>query len=230
MIKQDITYEDFDGVVVTETHYFHLSKSELIDLELGTEGGLAAKLTRISGSANGAEIMNTFKDLISKAYGRRVEGNASKFDKSPQLSAEFMSSLAFDAFLGMLLTDAKAASDFVNGIMPKDLIAMVDSGKVKPPNPNVLHTIPDPNKLDTGGGTWPRVQPQLVPLSDGYTEAQLAAAKKKTGLNQVFDDEGYPVAWAFREPDQEELTTMNHEQLLDVMRRKSSGWTPWPVS
>ena len=75
MIKQTITYTDFDDNTVSEDHYFHLSKSEIIEMELSVDGGLAARLTRIGNDANGAEILATFKMIIAKSYGQRDPAN-----------------------------------------------------------------------------------------------------------------------------------------------------------
>lgn len=126
MIKQEIEFEDFDGNKVKEVHYFHLSKSELIDMEASVEGGMAAKLQKIGTSGDGALIINTFKEIISKAYGQRVDGSASQFFKSQQISEQFMGSLAFDQLLTELLTDVSAATRFINGVIP-DLSAFVDA-------------------------------------------------------------------------------------------------------
>src|SRR6266478_3160613 len=126
MIKQTITYENFDGETVTEDHYFHLSKSEIIDMELAGEKedrALSTRLTLIGKSGDGAAIIKMFKDIISAAYGQRVDGSGSQFFKSEEVSKAFLSSLAFDAFLGTLTTDAEAAVKFVSGILPKDLMA-----------------------------------------------------------------------------------------------------------
>jgi hypothetical protein len=121
VIKQTITYTDFDDVEQTEDHYFHLSKSELIEMELAQEGGMANMLETIVKSGDSRKIIESFRDIISKAYGQRVEGSGTKFYKSETISKQFMESLAFDAFFTELLTNAQTAITFVNGVIPKDL-------------------------------------------------------------------------------------------------------------
>ena len=125
MITKILKYEDFDGQPVEEKVYFHLSKSELIEMIMAeegqTEGGLVGKLTAMVESGNGALIMSTFKEIIAKSYGERVDGSGSKFFKSPQKTEEFMGSLAFDALFTELMTSDKAAAEFVSGLVPADL-------------------------------------------------------------------------------------------------------------
>jgi hypothetical protein len=122
MFKKEVTFTDFDGNQITETHYFHLSKSELIQMELSEEGGLGAKLEEVVKSGNGKQILATFKDMIGRAYGQRDPANPSKFFKSEKLTEEFFESLAFDAIFTQLMTDEHAAAEFVNNLVPKDLI------------------------------------------------------------------------------------------------------------
>ena len=202
MIKQDITYEDFDGNEVTETHYFHLSKTELIDMELATDGGMSAKLELIGKSGNGGEIMQAFKEIVGAAYGQRVDGSGSQFYKTPEISKQFLGSLAFDAFLTRLLTDPQAAISFVNGIMPKDLAATAEVRAA------LAGQNPDQLKLP---------------------EDKLNAAA--SGLQDPRDNNGEFLPWAFREPTALELTSMTKKQMTEVYARKSTGWVPLePVS
>jgi hypothetical protein len=198
LIKQVITFKDFDDQEITEVHYFHLSKSELIDMELAEEGGLAAKLQVIGKSGNGAVIMSEFRKIIAAAYGQRVDGSSSKFYKSPQLTDEFMGSLAFDALFTMLLTDVKSASDFINGLMPADLMQLAQVAAAS--------------------------QTADVPAIDktGVSPEDLA----ESGLRSPLDENGKVLPWAFREPTATEQMKMTREQLGEVYQRKTRGWKP----
>ena len=42
MLKKSVTYKDFNGQTVTEDFYFHMTKSEAVELEVNLPGGLAA--------------------------------------------------------------------------------------------------------------------------------------------------------------------------------------------
>lgn len=153
MIKQTISYEDFDGNQQQEDHYFHLSKKELIDMEIAEPGGLAAKLERIGKEANGREIMAMFQQIVAAAYGQRVDGSSTKFYKSQKVSDEFMGSLAYDAFFTKLLTDSNFAVEFINGVIPKDLQEQMNTVQDVPlPAGEELpwaHREPTPRELTT---------------------------------------------------------------------------------
>ena len=200
MIKQSITFEDFDGNTVTEDHYFHLSKSELIDMQIGDDS-LSDRLQAIGTNAKGADIIKAFKEIIEASYGQRVPGSGSQFFKSEKISSEFMSSLAFDAFLTTLLTDPQAAINFINGVMPKDLMATAE----------VQQAVAEA-----------RSTPMNVAVPVGPGDPDVGTS----GLANSFDAEGKTLPWAFREPTQAELTSMHPLQMQDVYRRKASGWTP----
>jgi hypothetical protein len=126
LLKKQITYTDFNGDEQTEEFCFHLSKAELIRMEMETqgEGGLVEQLTKVSESNDGKLIMSTFQDLVMRSYGKRSE-DGKRFIKNQQLRDEFESSEAFSEFFMALATDANAAAEFVNGIMPANFEADV---------------------------------------------------------------------------------------------------------
>ena len=47
MIKLNRTYTDYNGVERNEDFYFNLSKAELLEMELSTDGGMEALINRI---------------------------------------------------------------------------------------------------------------------------------------------------------------------------------------
>lgn len=119
MLKKTITYTDFNGKEVTEDFYFHLSKADLIELEVGQqgEGGMAAWLKKIVDSNDGKAIIGEFKKLILNSYGQKSE-DGKRFVKSDALRDEFMSTEAYSTLFMELCTDTTAAANFVNGIVP----------------------------------------------------------------------------------------------------------------
>lgn len=125
MLKKTVKYEDFDGNTREETLYFFISKTELTEMELKTPGGFANKLEKISQASNGAEIMAVFKEIILTAYGEKSDDGRSFIKKrnGVRLADEFEQTMAFDALFTELITNPDKASAFVNGIMPKDLMA-----------------------------------------------------------------------------------------------------------
>lgn len=126
MIKKDITFTDFDGNEQTETHYFHLSKADIIEMEMSEDGGLSGKLQKIGTEGTPKEILNHFKQFIAKSYGHRPEGTT-KFIKNEARTEEFMSSEAYSELFYELVTDAKAASNFIVGLIPASHLAEVQA-------------------------------------------------------------------------------------------------------
>jgi len=122
MIKQTVTYKDFNEEDQTEDLYFHLSKSELIELELGMEGGLGSYLGKMVQSKQPSKILAAFKDIISASYGERsLDGK--RFVKDEEKTKAFLASPAYDAMFMRLVTSEEAVTEFILGIVPKDLIA-----------------------------------------------------------------------------------------------------------
>lgn len=121
MLKKSITFENLDGVQVTKVFYFNLNKSELAELELGAAGGsLATLLQEIIKKNDASQIIQTFKDLIGKSYGVRDEDGVS-FRKSDELTDAFLHTDAYSELFMELVTNATAAGEFINGVVPTSL-------------------------------------------------------------------------------------------------------------
>lgn len=120
MLVKNITYTDYNGNERTEKFYFNLSKAELIEMEYSATGGLAQTIEKIVEAQDGPQIMALFKELILKAYGEK-SADGKRFVKSKELSEAFSQTEAYVKLFMELATDAKAASDFVNGLIPDDV-------------------------------------------------------------------------------------------------------------
>ena len=120
MLKKSVTYEDLDGNTNTEDFYFHLTKADLVEMEMSYPGGLHAHLQKIVDDEDGRAIMHEFKELILSSYGKRSP-DGKRFIKTPELRQEFHSSEAYSALFMELCLNADVAADFVNGIVPPNL-------------------------------------------------------------------------------------------------------------
>lgn len=135
MLKKTITWEDFNGEQVSEDFFFHLSKAELVELELSHEGGLEAAIKRIAAANDGKAIIAEFKNIILGAYGQRSP-DGRRFIKNQAIRDEFESTEAYSTLFMELVTDAGKAAEFVRGVVPKDLaeeVAKVASLTPVPP-------------------------------------------------------------------------------------------------
>lgn len=119
MYKKTITYKDYNGDERTEDFYFNLSRAEVTEMELSTEGGLGATIERITKAKDIPAIVGIFKDLILRSYGQKSP-DGKRFTKSKELSEEFSQTEAYSELFMELATDSNQASAFINGIMPVD--------------------------------------------------------------------------------------------------------------
>lgn len=124
MLKKIITYTDYNGVERTEPFYFNLSKAELMEMELGVTGGMTEMLDKIIAAKDAPSLMKTFKEMIMKAYGVKSD-DGKRLIKSEELSIAFTQTEAYSVLFMELITDDKAAANFVNGIIPNEIQAEV---------------------------------------------------------------------------------------------------------
>lgn len=117
MLKKTITYTDYNGVERTEDFYFNLTKAELMEMEIGTTGGMADMIKRIIDAKDAPAIIKIFKELVLKAYGEKST-DGKRFVKSEEISNGFAQTEAYSQLFMELATDADAAAAFVNGIIP----------------------------------------------------------------------------------------------------------------
>jgi hypothetical protein len=140
LLKKTITYENpFTQKEVTEDHYFHISKSDLIEMEMEEHGqsyvkdgekltGMQAKLQRIMDAEDGKAIMTEIKDIIRRSYGRKDGDN---FRKTAEIWEEFSSTEAFSQLLFELCTDPGMAAEFINGVVPHNLESIAEDIRKK---------------------------------------------------------------------------------------------------
>lgn len=120
MLKRTMTYETFDGDQVTEDFYFNLTKAELMEMSLGTYGGLDKFIEKIVNTQDTPKIIELFKEIVLKSYGQKSD-DGKRFIKSPELREAFAQTNAYSDLFMTLSTDADEAAAFINGLVPKDI-------------------------------------------------------------------------------------------------------------
>lgn len=129
MLKETMTYVDYNGNERTEDFYFNLTEAELAEMEMSTSGGMGDFIQRIVSEQNGPELVKIFKDLILRSVGKKsLDGR--RFEKSDAIRDEFSQTEAYSDLFMKLATDADAAARFVNGIIPKK-VAKTETDVVK---------------------------------------------------------------------------------------------------
>lgn len=119
MLKKNIKYADYDGNDRAEDFYFNLNKAEVIELQLGTVGGLTKTLEKIVQEKDTSRIIEYFKTIILKAYGEK-SADGRRFIKSQELRDAFEQTEAYSELFMELASDAKMAAEFINGVLPKE--------------------------------------------------------------------------------------------------------------
>lgn len=117
MLKKKITYTDYNDQERTEEFLFNLTKAEVMEMEMSTEGGVATFVDKITAKKDGDAIMNFFKGFILKSYGEKSD-DGRKFVKSQALSDAFSQTEAYSDLFMELCTKADAAAAFVRAIIP----------------------------------------------------------------------------------------------------------------
>ena len=118
MIKQHVSYEDYDGNKVEKDLWFHLNKSDLAKMSLGFDNGLIDGLTELQQKGDKKAVAEFIDNLLVNAYGIRKPGS-DVFLKTPEIKEDFQYSLAHDEILMMLLGgEDDEIINFIVGIMP----------------------------------------------------------------------------------------------------------------
>lgn len=131
MIKKTITYVNpFTEKEVTEDHYFHLSKSDLLEMEMeehkaaytdkdGKElTGLQAHMQKMIDAEDAKAVLKEFKAILRRSYGKKV---GDRFVKNQETWEEFEGTAAYDELLFSLWTTPDEMSKFINSMVPGNL-------------------------------------------------------------------------------------------------------------
>lgn len=134
MYKKTITYTDFFGEERKKDFYFNLTKSELTEMELRVDGGLERLIEKITQTHDNKRLVDYFKEIIFKSYGE-ISEDGDRFIKSPELSIAFSQTPAYDILFMELTSDAAAAAEFINKIIPSDLSKKLAEQQANGQNP-----------------------------------------------------------------------------------------------
>lgn len=138
MLKQAITYVDpWTNLKVTNDFYFHFTEAELLRLINTHKGDLTSDMQLVSsGNATPKQILAIFEEFISKSYGERTDDG--RFVKNQDTVDAFLVSEPYSSLIFSFFNEddgGTKASDFLNGLMPPDLVARVNANQaVKSPS------------------------------------------------------------------------------------------------
>lgn len=135
MLKKTITYTDYNDQKRTEDFWFHLTKTELIELDASNEGGLETTIRKIIKETDTKRIVELVKTLVLKSYGEK-SADGKRFIKSEEATTAFTQTEAYSQLFVDLISDASQMTAFFKGIIPQDLREQAD--KMEKENPDAL--------------------------------------------------------------------------------------------
>ena len=133
MYTKTIEYKDYNGEMRKEDFHFNLNQAELYELELSTHGGYDQWIMRIANTQDVPEMIKLFKGLIMMAYGEKGLDGKSFIKINPQtgrrLAEEFEQTAAYPVLFTELVSNAEAAAEFINKIIPAEAAEAVEKAK-----------------------------------------------------------------------------------------------------
>lgn len=132
MFKKRIEYVDFDGNKRSEDYYFNLSASELARMSLQMPGGFEGYVRKMIETTDVPELTKLFERLVLMSYGEKSP-DGKRFIKGDNnaLAKEFRESAAYDKLYMELINDPDKLSEFINKIVPEDLVEKSKSPEVQ---------------------------------------------------------------------------------------------------
>lgn len=117
MVVKTINYIDFNGENQTTTAYFHLSKADIIKMEVFKEGGLKAAIEKMVETEDGPELISLLEDILKNSYGVKSE-DGKRFIKDKQAFEEFCETEAYSELFVELISNPESATEFMRGLVP----------------------------------------------------------------------------------------------------------------
>lgn len=123
MLEKKISYEDFNGNKVTETFYFHMSKDDVAEFKYRKDGSdIVDVISRIMSTENVRGVLDILKELARAGVGRKGEiQGRSVFIKDQEAKDLLFYTDAYSELMMELIENPTAASDFIAGMLPKDM-------------------------------------------------------------------------------------------------------------
>lgn len=127
MYCKKIKYTNFNGETVEDEEYFHMSKTDLSKLQIKGFENMPYKdaLEKVLKEKDMFRVLVMYADLILSAYGKKSE-DGSTFVKNDEIRTQFEQSAAFEALLDEITQKEDAAKEFINNILPKDIVEEVN--------------------------------------------------------------------------------------------------------
>lgn len=142
MLKKTVQFEDFNGKVVTEDLYFHLTTPEVTKLNMKCGGDITTYAEKLTAKGDGEEMIGFLEMMILSAYGVKSD-DGKRFLKTPKVREEFEYSAAYAQLFEEILTNPEQAKLFGQGLMQGANAANANADKAKliADHQTTLHTV-----------------------------------------------------------------------------------------
>lgn len=125
MHKHTITYQNFNDQTRTRDLYFNLTEAEITKLQKDYlhVGGVQVVMDEAVKSGDTKKLLDFFELLVRRSYGIKSD-DGERHDKSEQIWNDFENSAFYSPlYMSFFEQEGKVGSDFINAVMPADLIA-----------------------------------------------------------------------------------------------------------
>lgn len=139
MLAEKIKYTDYNGINREETFYFNLNKIELLELEIGTSGGLVNYAQKLLETQDYKLIMSIFKNIVLTAYGEKSD-DGKHFIKNKEVRDAFEHSEAYSELFTRLLKEPEYLAKFITSIVPAEVASNMDTSDILATNPTLSLT------------------------------------------------------------------------------------------
>lgn len=173
MLKRSISFHDLDGDLRTQDFYFNLTMPEVTELEVEMPGGMSNYWISMVARKDAKNMLKSFKDLISMAYGERGDDGVTFLKEDPitgrPLGRRFLQTDAYTTLFLELLGPQASSSDFVEflkAVLPQELVQNMpeDMDDIKLPTPEQAPALTAQQMADRTVDQYSREE--LLALSD----------------------------------------------------------------
>lgn len=120
MLTKKIKFTNYFGEEVEQEFMFNLNETELTNMNLMENGGLPRLIEKIINTHDQPRLIEYFQKIIWESYGE-ISDDGMRFEKSYEKSLAFSQTDAYNRLYMELISDAKKAADFINGIVPPEV-------------------------------------------------------------------------------------------------------------
>lgn len=208
MFKKEIEFVNVDGVTEKETLHFNYTQAEMFELD-AIYGDYVNHLRKVMERGDNREIMVTFRELISGAYGEKTASH--RFVKNKEISESFLVSEQWSELLKQLMSGETTLADFMKALLPNvqaPAKLTVDLPPLASELPEFKTVPPRELKLEDDPSVFPKKPERTVtitPMSDDKT----ISVQNPLGLKTSAKDY-----------TREELLAMPQDQLLALLNRQ----------